>query len=131
MNKLKISTETCTKHTQQQAIRKTVTFPVTLPAFAFIQGECIATLVGITGHLHEGDGVQSSCRCVEVCLDASSSQRLDSRSYRCIIQSINDPNVFLLDHLLVLEPVKILEGETVHKVSREAPKAPMIDQFVF
>jgi hypothetical protein len=36
--------------------------------------------------------------------------------YRCIINSINDPNVFLMDHLLLLEPVKILEGENIHNV---------------
>ena len=38
------------------------------------------------------------------------------RSRRCIINSINDPNVFIMDHLLLLEPVKILEGENIHNV---------------
>ena len=37
--------------------------------------------------------------------------------YRCIISSINDPNVFIMDHLLLLEPVKILEGENIHNVN--------------
>ena len=36
--------------------------------------------------------------------------------FRCIINSINDPNVFIMDHLLLLEPVKVLEGETIHNV---------------
>ncbi|CAF4331002.1 unnamed protein product [Rotaria socialis] len=34
----------------------------------------------------------------------------------CIINSINDPNVFLMDHLLLLEPVKMLEGENIHNL---------------
>lgn len=38
------------------------------------------------------------------------------RPFRCIINSINDPNVFIMDHLLLLEPVKILEGENIHTV---------------
>jgi hypothetical protein len=37
--------------------------------------------------------------------------------YRCIINSINDPNVFIMDHLVLLEPVKVLEGENIHKVN--------------
>jgi hypothetical protein len=36
--------------------------------------------------------------------------------HRCIINSINDPNVFIMDHLLLLEPVKVLEGENIHNV---------------
>ncbi|CAF0939499.1 unnamed protein product [Adineta ricciae] len=35
---------------------------------------------------------------------------------KCIITSINDPNVFVMDHLLLLEPVKVLEGGTIHKL---------------
>ncbi|UJR22002.1 hypothetical protein I4U23_025070 [Adineta vaga] len=35
---------------------------------------------------------------------------------KCIINSINDPNVFVMDHLLLLEPVKVLEGGTIHKL---------------
>lgn len=37
--------------------------------------------------------------------------------FRCIVSSINDPNVYVMDHLLLLEPVKILEGEPIHKVN--------------
>jgi translation initiation factor 3 subunit M len=33
---------------------------------------------------------------------------------RCIIASLADPNTFLLDHLLILKPVKFLEGELIH-----------------
>ena len=29
---------------------------------------------------------------------------------RCIIASLADPNIYLLDHLLPLKPVKFLEG---------------------
>lgn len=39
-----------------------------------------------------------------------------SDAVKCIVSSINDPNVFIMDHLLLLEPVKILEGEPVHKL---------------
>jgi translation initiation factor 3 subunit M len=35
---------------------------------------------------------------------------------KCIINSINDPNVFIMDHLLLLEPVKVLEGENIHNL---------------
>ncbi|CAF1324283.1 unnamed protein product [Didymodactylos carnosus] len=35
---------------------------------------------------------------------------------KCIISSIGDPNVFIMDHLLLLEPVKYLEGETIHNL---------------
>jgi len=35
---------------------------------------------------------------------------------KCIISSVSDPNVFILDHLLLLEPVKFLEGETIHNL---------------
>lgn len=30
---------------------------------------------------------------------------------RCIVASLADPNIYLLDHLLPLKPVKFLEGE--------------------
>jgi len=33
---------------------------------------------------------------------------------RCIVASLADPNTFLLDHLLILKPVKFLEGELIH-----------------
>ncbi|CAF1483809.1 unnamed protein product [Adineta ricciae] len=39
-----------------------------------------------------------------------------SDAEKCIITSINDPNVFVMDHLLLLEPVKVLEGGTIHKL---------------
>lgn len=41
----------------------------------------------------------------------------DEFVFRCIVSSINDPNVYVMDHLLLLEPVKILEGEPIHKVN--------------
>lgn len=33
---------------------------------------------------------------------------------RCIVTSLGDPNAFLLDNLLVLKPVRFLEGELIH-----------------
>nr|SVE74361.1 EOG090X0AU0 [Daphnia barbata] len=33
---------------------------------------------------------------------------------RCIVASLADPNTFLLDHLLTLQPVKVLEGALLH-----------------
>ena len=33
---------------------------------------------------------------------------------RCIVASLQDPQTFLLDHLLQLKPVKFLEGELIH-----------------
>ncbi|ESN98465.1 hypothetical protein HELRODRAFT_185831 [Helobdella robusta] len=38
--------------------------------------------------------------------------RVDAR--RCIATCIADPSVLLLDHLLLLKPVKFLEGEPIH-----------------
>ena len=35
-------------------------------------------------------------------------------THKCIVASIADPNVFHLDHLLQLKPVKFLEGELIH-----------------
>jgi len=46
--------------------------------------------------------------------DTASKARTDA--LKCIIHSINDPNVFIMDHLLLLEPVKILEGENIHNL---------------
>jgi len=33
---------------------------------------------------------------------------------RCIVASLADPNIYLLDHLLPLNPVKFLEGNPIH-----------------
>ncbi|CAF3891899.1 unnamed protein product [Rotaria magnacalcarata] len=46
--------------------------------------------------------------------ETASKARTDA--VKCIINSINDPNVFLMDHLLLLEPVKMLEGENIHNL---------------
>jgi len=35
-------------------------------------------------------------------------------AHRCIVTCIGDKNTFLLDHLLLLKPVKFLEGELIH-----------------
>ena len=35
---------------------------------------------------------------------------------RCIVASLADPNTFLYDHLLILKPVKCLEGELIHQL---------------
>lgn len=37
--------------------------------------------------------------------------------FRCIVTHLGDPNTFLMDHLLLLKPVKFLEGELIHEVS--------------
>ncbi|XP_074597880.1 eukaryotic translation initiation factor 3 subunit m [Brevipalpus obovatus] len=43
--------------------------------------------------------------------DASQAR---SDASRCIVTSLADPNSFLMDHLLVLKPVKYLEGQQIH-----------------
>lgn len=43
----------------------------------------------------------------------NASQARDE-AHRCIVASLGDPNIFLLDHLLTLKPVKFLEGELIH-----------------
>ncbi|XP_063397935.1 eukaryotic translation initiation factor 3 subunit M-like [Mytilus trossulus] len=35
-------------------------------------------------------------------------------AHRCIVTHLADPNTFLMDHLLLLKPVKFLEGELIH-----------------
>jgi len=35
---------------------------------------------------------------------------------RCIVASLADPNTFLMDHLLILKPVKALEGQPIHQL---------------
>jgi len=35
-------------------------------------------------------------------------------AHRCIVTSLGDPHMFLMDHLLTLKPVKFLEGEAIH-----------------
>jgi hypothetical protein len=42
--------------------------------------------------------------------------------------STNNPNVFIMDHLVLLEPVKVLEGENIHNVNA---KTKLISIFVF
>jgi translation initiation factor 3 subunit M len=37
-------------------------------------------------------------------------------AYKCIIYCINDPNVFIFDGFLLLEPIKLLEGQLIHKL---------------
>ncbi len=32
--------------------------------------------------------------------------------------STNNPNVFIMDYLVLLEPVKVLEGENIHNVNK-------------
>nr|ACO08579.1 Probable COP9 signalosome complex subunit 7 [Oncorhynchus mykiss] len=44
--------------------------------------------------------------------DNASQARVDA--HRCIVRALKDPNTFLLDHLLVLKPVRFLEGELLH-----------------
>jgi translation initiation factor 3 subunit M len=35
-------------------------------------------------------------------------------AHRCIVTCLGDVNTFLFDHLLLLKPVKFLEGELIH-----------------
>lgn len=44
--------------------------------------------------------------------DNASQARDDAQ--RCIVTCLEDPNTFLLDHLLTLKPVKFLEGAPIH-----------------
>ena len=44
--------------------------------------------------------------------DNASQARDDA--HRCIVTHLADPNTFLMDHLLLLKPVKFLEGELIH-----------------
>nr|XP_022345246.1 eukaryotic translation initiation factor 3 subunit M-like [Crassostrea virginica] len=46
--------------------------------------------------------------------DNASQARDDA--HRCIVTHLGDPNTFLMDHLLLLKPVKFLEGELIHEL---------------
>lgn len=37
-------------------------------------------------------------------------------AHKCIVYCINDPNIFVFDSLLLLEPIKYLEGELIHNL---------------
>jgi len=46
--------------------------------------------------------------------ETASKSRDDA--HKCIVYCINDPNIFVFDSLLLLEPIKYLEGELVHNL---------------
>lgn len=46
--------------------------------------------------------------------DNASKSRDDA--HKCIVYCINDPNIFVFDSLLLLEPIKYLEGELIHNL---------------
>ncbi|XP_041366455.1 eukaryotic translation initiation factor 3 subunit M-like isoform X2 [Gigantopelta aegis] len=46
--------------------------------------------------------------------DNASQARDDA--HRCIVTCLNDPDTYLMDHLLTLKPVKFLEGESIHNL---------------
>jgi len=46
--------------------------------------------------------------------DTASKSRDDAN--KCIVYCINDPNMFVFDSLLLLEPIKYLEGELIHNL---------------
>jgi len=45
---------------------------------------------------------------------AENASQAREDAQRCIVASLADPNIFLLDHLLPLKPVKFLEGNPIH-----------------
>lgn len=46
--------------------------------------------------------------------ETASKSRDDA--HKCIVYCINDPNCFVFDSLLLLEPIKYLEGELIHNL---------------
>jgi len=46
--------------------------------------------------------------------DTATKSRDDA--HKCIVYCINDPNIFVFDNLLLMEPIKYLEGELVHNL---------------
>lgn len=46
--------------------------------------------------------------------DNASKSRDDA--HKCIVYCINDSSIFVFDSLLLLEPIKYLEGELIHNV---------------
>lgn len=46
--------------------------------------------------------------------DSASKSRDDA--HKCIVYCINDPDIFVFDSLLLLEPIKYLEGELIHNL---------------
>jgi len=71
--------------------------------------------------LHEGlTNCKASDEAYQVMLDLLATYTTENASqaredaHRCIVASLADPNIYLLDHLLPLKPVKFLEGNAVH-----------------
>lgn len=46
--------------------------------------------------------------------ESASKSRDDA--HKCIVYCINDPSIFVFDSLLLLEPIKYLEGELIHNL---------------
>lgn len=48
--------------------------------------------------------------------DKETASKSRDDAHRCIVYCINDPNIFVFDSLLLLEPIKYLEGELIHNL---------------
>jgi len=71
--------------------------------------------------LHQGlVNCKASDEAYKVMLDLLATYTTENASQaredaqRCIVASLADPNIYLLDHLLPLKPVKFLEGNPIH-----------------
>lgn len=48
--------------------------------------------------------------------DKENASKSRDDAHKCIVYCINDPNIFVFDSLLLLEPIKYLEGELIHNL---------------
>jgi len=48
--------------------------------------------------------------------DKETASKSRDDAHRCIVYCINDPDIFVFDSLLLLEPIKYLEGELIHNL---------------
>lgn len=96
------------------------------------QWACSKSDGGAAGKLHRRQRLTSSGWCSQVSgalVSLSSHFGAQQQTYgrstssntfsllRCIVRALKDPNTFLMDHLLILKPVRFLEGELIHDVS--------------
>ncbi|XP_071954853.1 eukaryotic translation initiation factor 3 subunit M-like [Antedon mediterranea] len=61
--------------------------------------------------------------------DNASKARDDA--HRCIVNTLADPNIYLMDHLIALRPVKFLEGELIHDLLTIFVSGKLIDYMEF
>lgn len=99
---------------------------VTMFIVRILQWEGDEGHVGAAGYVHRGERLTRQGWRSQVRYEVPEFNWLMSKCLvvtvgacvcRCIVTCLADPNIFIMDHLLMLKPVRFLEGELIHDVS--------------